>query len=68
MTCRDLDGTDGILWHFISGHLMHLHLASIYQNKPNMIAGIVVRPNVILGRQYLFFRRENHLISFSGKI
>jgi hypothetical protein len=26
MTRRDLDATDRILWDFVSGHLIHLHL------------------------------------------
>jgi hypothetical protein len=51
---RDLDETDRILWDFISGHLTHLDMLSIYRISQNMIAIVTVRPNVILGRQYLF--------------
>jgi hypothetical protein len=54
MTHRDLDATYQILWDFISGHLMHLHLVYIYCYNQNMITVVAVRPNVILCRQYLF--------------
>jgi hypothetical protein len=54
MTRQDLGATDWILWDFISGHLIHLHLVYIYCHSQNMIAIVTVRPNLILGRQYLF--------------
>jgi hypothetical protein len=54
ITRRDLDATDRILEDFISGHLMLLHLVVIYRKNQNTVAIVVVRPNVILGRQYLF--------------
>jgi hypothetical protein len=50
---RDLNGTDRIVWDFISGHLMPHHLVYIYRHNRNMIAVVAVRPNVILGQQYL---------------
>jgi hypothetical protein len=54
MVRRDLNATNRILWDFIFGHLIHLHLVFIDCNNQNMIAVIAVRPNVILSRRYPF--------------
>jgi hypothetical protein len=57
MMRRDLNATGRILWDLISGHWIHLHLVYIYRNNQNMIVIVAVRPNVILGRHYLFSRQ-----------
>jgi hypothetical protein len=68
MTRRDLDATDRILWDFISGHWIHLHLVYIYRHNQNMIGIIAVRPNVILGWESLFSPPRAPSVFFSGKI
>jgi hypothetical protein len=62
MARRGLDATYRILWDFISGHLMHFHLVYLYRRNQNMIAVVAVRPNVILGRQYLFSPRIEPIV------
>jgi hypothetical protein len=64
MTRRDLNEADRILWDFIFGHLMHLSLIYIYHNNQNMITIVAVRPNDIIGWQYLFSGQIEPLVFF----
>jgi hypothetical protein len=68
VTRRDLDAAHQILWDFISGHWMHLHLVDIYRHNQNVIAVVAIRSNIILDRQYLFAPRIEPSAFFSGKI
>jgi hypothetical protein len=54
MKRRDLDATDRILWDFIFGNLMHLHLVYICRSDQNMTNVVAVRLKVILVPQYRF--------------